>query len=161
MRRWIDRLEDLFSIERLGLLLGVIGIGILVIGNLSPDEGLNLRRLWEDLYSNVGTDLLSIALTVLIIDKLVERRDTRQHKARLIREMGSRDNGTVQRAVDELRAQGWLTDGSLLHADLKYANLSDVNLADANLEEAYLSFAVLHRADLRNAKLSRAILRQA
>src|SRR5688500_11883468 len=110
MRRLVDRLADLFSVERLGLLLGGLGIAILLIGNVSISGGFDLRRLWQDLYSNVGTDLLSIALTVLIIDKLVERRDTRQHRARLIREMGSRDNGTVQRAVDELRARGWLQD---------------------------------------------------
>jgi hypothetical protein len=161
MRRILSRIADFLTVERLGMLLGALGIAILLIGNVVDSGGFSLRRLFDDLYSNIGTDLLSIALTVLLIDKLVERRDIRDQKARLIREMGSRDNGTALRAVDELRAHGWLHDGSLVHADLKYGNLTDANLADADLREAYLSFATLHRADLRGAKLNAAILRQA
>jgi hypothetical protein len=159
MRRLLTRLANAITVERLGILLALIGITVTLIGHFNQYGTLDVRRLFADMYANIGAELLSIALTVLIIDKLVERRDRHQQKERLIREMGSRDSGTALSAVDELRARGWLTDGSLTRADLKYANLSDANLADAVMPGAYLTFAILKAADLRNASLRGAILR--
>jgi hypothetical protein len=161
MRRQLSRLANVLTVERLGILLAFIGIAVMLIGHINQYGTLDVQRLFADMYANVGAELLSIALTVLLIDKLVERRDKHQQKERLIREMGSRDSGTALSAVDELRARGWLTDGSLIRADLKYANLADANLADAVMPGAYLTFAVLKAADLRNANLRGAILRAA
>lgn len=161
MRRLLSKLADSLTVEMLGLLLGIIGIAVTVIGHINQYGTFNARQLFADMYGNAGSELLGIAVTILLIDKLVERRDRLQQKERLIREMGSRDNGTALGAVDELRARGWLTDGSLTRADLKYANLSDANLADAVMPGAYLTFAILKAADLRSANLRGAILRSA
>ncbi len=85
----------------------------------------------------------------------------------------SPDNKKVLQGVEELRARGWLEDGSLsglpfCHAqlqgaDLFRANLCEVDLHQAHLEAADLSLALLHRtrlarADLRRANFDRASL---
>lgn len=158
-RRTGGRLLDAVTAERLGVMLAILGVVVTIAGQLDQYGALNLRQAFRDLYANIGTDFITIALTVLLIDRLNRRREARQFRERLIREMGSRDNGTALRAVDELRARGWLADGSLVRADLKYANLEEANLADANLEGAYLTFAILRKADLRSARLRGAILR--
>jgi len=149
------------TVEILGLVMGLIGLAVLIVGHLNQYHQLDLYRLFQDMYGNIGAGLVDIAITVLIIDRLARRREQISEKKRLIREMGSRDNGTALRAVDELRDRGYLTDGSLRHADLKYANLDGAILSGADLRDAYLSFARLAGADLRNANLQSAILRAA
>lgn len=156
-----SRILDRITVEQIGFVLALTGLAIVLWGHITQYGGLNPRLLFDELYANLGSEMASIALTILIIDRLNQRREQRQHKRRLIREMGSRDSSTALRAVDELRASGWLTDGSLVHADLKYANLEDAILDGADLRSAYLTFANLRRADLRSARLEQAILRQA
>jgi len=142
------------------LVLFVLGLTITISGNINQYGGLDLSRLYPDIYSNAGTELISIALTVLIIDQLYQRRAGREEIKRLLREVSSKDNATALRAVEELRDRGLIAKGILAGADLKYANLEDVILADADLSGAYLTFANLDEADLRNVNLSGAILRQ-
>jgi DNA-directed RNA polymerase subunit RPC12/RpoP len=94
----------------------------------------------------------------------------------LRRQMGSTNRAEAVAAVDELRAHGWLTDGSLkgeffVKADLEGADLRDINLQGgslrhANLHKADLSGAALQgvnlfEADLSGANLTRANLRRA
>lgn len=91
----------------------------------------------------------------------------------LIRKLRRPDNKCVLQAIEELRARGWLEDGSLkgiplCHAhmqgaDLFKADLSSVDLHQAHLGSSDLSLsnltsARLTRADLRGANLNRAIL---
>lgn len=154
-------LVDWPTVERLGILMAVLGIGILLAGHLDQVGHLDLHQLWLELYGNLGTGLVDIAITVLLIDRLNRLREDRGEIQRLVREMSSRDNSTAMRAVDTLRARGALADGTLEGADLKYANLDGAIMADANLRSAYLSFAKLAGADLRNADLEGAILRAA
>jgi hypothetical protein len=141
--------------------MGVVGLLVLVAGNIRQYGRFDFRQLALDSYANVGTGLIDIAITVLIIDRLARRRENLSEKRRLVREMGSRDNSTALRAVDVLREMGALADGSLEGVDLKYANLDSAILSDAHLKGAYLSFAKLAGADLRNADLSGTILRAA
>lgn len=157
--RQTRNIANRLTAEHIGIVLAVLGLVIAASGHLDQYGSFNMRQLFHDLYANLGAELASIAVTILIIDRLNQRREVRSEKARLIREMGSRDNGTALRAVDELRARGWLHDGSLYHADLKYANMEHAILDGADLENAYLSFANLENADLRNANLRGAILR--
>jgi hypothetical protein len=142
-------LIDWLTVERLGFVLAVAGLGILLAGHLDQVGHLDLRRLWLDLYGSIGTGLVDIAITVLLIDRLNRVREDRTEVDRLIREMGSRDNGTAIRAVDALRARRALADGTLEQADLKYANLDGAIMSEANLRGAYLSFARLAGVDLR------------
>ncbi|MEJ2562571.1 MAG: pentapeptide repeat-containing protein [Anaerolineales bacterium] len=84
----------------------------------------------------------------------------------LIRKLRNPENKIVLQAVAELRARGWLEDGSLKgiplcyahlqNADLFKANLTKVDLHQANLESADLSLANLQDAKLARAKMCNA-----
>jgi len=81
----------------------------------------------------------------------------------LLNRLRTNSNRVALRAVDELRAEGWLTDGSLqgvamCKAPLQGANLADANLCCAGLHQANLEWADLSGAVLRAAKLSLCIL---
>ncbi len=88
--------------------------------------------------TNLYTELISIAVTVAIVDRLSQRRATEQLQKRLIREAGGRVNDMAVSAVRWLRAEGWL--------------LKNTNLIRANLQGAYLQRANLQRANLKSAK---------
>jgi uncharacterized protein YjbI with pentapeptide repeats len=98
--------------------------------------------------SNLSAELGGIALTILLIDHLISRRELLQHKRQLSRQMSSRDNGTALSAVEELRASGWLTDGSLAGAYLRWANLQHSDLRKANLERIDFANAILSNVRL-------------
>ena len=129
-----------------------------------------------DFYANIATELVSIAITVLIIDFLNERRIRGQLKSQLIRELGSKSQDFSVRAARELRYHGWLKDGSLHGSDLgwarletvdlSYASMNKVNLIEAklmssNLEGACLTMAELENADFGDANLQGADLTNA
>lgn len=105
--------------------------------------------------TNVFTELLSVGITILVLDRLNERRQTFREKERLRVLARSRANQVALNAIEEMRFNGWLEgDESLLqNAYLARANLQTVNLANANLQVARL-----YRANLRGAYLFRTSL---
>lgn len=150
---------DWLTPGKAAVVLLVLGFIVIVVGYINQHpEGFNLDTAITDFYANLGTELLSIAVTVLVIDALGAQREANLEKRRLIREMGSTDNGIALRAVREIRAHGYLVDGSLRHADLMRANLQGAKLYSADLRGAALHNANLTRADLLGADLRRAIL---
>jgi len=168
---WLANLRRRFfgwiTIPRaVALLLGLLGVLIGVGGYLyrycACQDWPNLVAGWEqlylDFYANIATTLVGITIAVLTIDLLNERRAEQQLKKQLIREMRSNDNGIALRAVRELRAHGWLEDGSLRGAWLSEANLQKADLRGANLQEANLYRANLGGAYLVNVNLSKAHL---
>ena len=163
---------DWLNVSIVGILLFVIAIAITLLGHYDQyDFGINTRQLFHDLYANVGAEMASIAVTILIIDKLNQRRDTRQERERLIRHMASIHPITALQAVEDLRLLGWLEDGSLKNVplrraalqgvDLVRANLEGVYLLDANLEGARLLGTNLKNADMFQANLKSAVLQDA
>jgi DNA-binding XRE family transcriptional regulator len=118
--------------------------------------GEALGNLLGDFYANASTELVSIAITVLIIDALVQRRETEREKRDLILQMGSPDNAFAREAVRKLRVRGWLEDGSLQGADLRKADLRGANLLAADMMRALLYDAKLSRAVLMDANLHQA-----
>ena len=150
------------------------------MGYLNQHKGLYLGELvgsfLRDFYANISAELTSIAITVLIIDAIYQKRDIEREKRDLMLQMGSPDNAFATEAVRRLRAQGWLEDGTLRHAylcradlrgvylskaDLSKADLSEANLSGANLSEANLSNADLYWTNLSNVDLSGANLSKA
>ncbi len=126
-----------------GLLLVLIGVWI---GSL----------LFSDGYAtNIYTEMLSIFVTILVLDRLNEWRNTQQLKKQLIREASSRDNSTALNAVDWLRSEKWLTvnDESPL---LMGEKLSRASLENAYLYEANLQNTILYKCNLSHADLSKA-----
>ena len=138
-----------------GLFLVLIGVWI---GSL----------LFSDGYStSIYTEMLSIFVTILVLDRLNEWRNTQQLKKQLIREASSRDNSTALNAVDWLRAEKWLTiddesplltRAKLSRASLENAYLYEAHLKNTNLYKCNLSYADLSKANLVDSFLHRAIL---
>ena len=84
----------------------------------------------------------------------------------LIRKMRSPETKLVLEAIAELRARGWLEDGSLrgvmlCHAHLEGSDLYKASLREVDLHQAHLEGADLSLTDLGAAKLTRAGLRGA
>jgi uncharacterized protein YjbI with pentapeptide repeats len=77
----------------------------------------------------------------------------------LLNKVRTNENLVALDAVDTLREQGWLTDGSLqgvalCKAPLQNANLEKANLCCAGLHQSNLSWVNLSGANLRATKLS-------
>jgi hypothetical protein len=172
-----NRLMKLSNRAVLGVLMGVAlltSAGSLVV-NLLMNQGTN-PVWWEGWLRNFSAEIFGAFLTFLLIEVLAggrrardaEQREAEEQKQRLIRQMGSKDKGVALQAVEELRGQNWLTDGSLhgafLHGanlegvDLRVADMQGVVLAVANPQEALLSGANLQGADLGQANLQGAVL---
>ncbi|HMK09391.1 MAG TPA: pentapeptide repeat-containing protein [Anaerolineales bacterium] len=84
----------------------------------------------------------------------------------LIRKMRNPETKLVLEAIAELRARGWLEDGSLrgvmlCHTHLEGSDLYKANLHEVDLHQAHLEGADLSLADLCGAKITRACLRGA
>lgn len=162
-------LGGLSIVQRVAVYFLVVGIIIGVLGytnqycrtnfcNSLPYLGDAFYYFVKDFYGNITMTFIGTALTVLIIDSLNEKRAREIQKSQLIREIGSRDNGLATRAVKELRAQGWVKDGSLRGIRLYKANLEEADLSEGDLQNvdllaANLKGAYLMGVDLRNASL--------
>lgn len=160
------RRGDWLTVNRVGLLLLTLAILSGVGGYLQQyPTGFDVGAFVADFYANVSTELTSIAITILIIDALNRRRDRQQQerddRAQLQRELGSSVNEVAKHAAEELRARGWLTDGSLQEADLRVANLEGAKLWKADLQGVNLQWAKLKYANLNGAVLVGANLTQA
>lgn len=156
MSRLTKRLSLKNRISLAGALILVVSLLSLLTAvwlyNDSPAE------FWKGFLTNLGTELLSVAMTVLILNELYQRVSDDNLKKQLIRDMSSSENGIALRAVQELSANGWLFDGSLEGALLGNANLEGANLLNANLEGAKLWNSNLRNARLRGANLKDANL---
>jgi hypothetical protein len=136
-----------------GVILLSCSIFIGILGHLIEHGFFSIHWLVIDFYANAASEIAGIAFTVLVIDALNRQSERREDRKFLLRQMASRDNSLAEQAVESLREEGWLEDGTCRHAKLHKANLVDTNLRSANLEGADLS-----QAHLENANLTRAIL---
>lgn len=156
---------------RLGLVLLVLAGAGIVLGYPLVHEGpLDPLTLAADFYYTGNATLLGVALTVLILGGLYERRQKRQEKEWLMRNLRSRDNELALETVETMRERGWLFRGTLDGTRLVGANLQGaylwgaslrrVNLSGATLASALLNGANLQGAYLEGTHLAEAILRQ-
>ena len=156
----IARFKQAEPVRKLGLGLLILAGIVTLVGSLDAHPGLDpltfLKKTFDDFYTNVGTELASIATTVLIIDRMHRLRDDENERDALILQMGSPDHSFAIEAVRILAAQNWLKNGALTNANLTHANLEGVNLHDVPLPGARLALT-----NLRHAKLTRANLRHA
>lgn len=135
-------------------------------GIINPDKAD--MAWWSGWLQNFSTEMMGAIATFALFELVV---GSRNEKKNLIIQMGSKDKVTALNAVEQLRANGWLKDGSLKGAELRKANLQGANLENANLsgawlwranlERAYLSFANLSGARLINTNLEHADMRRA
>ncbi|MCL4247868.1 MAG: pentapeptide repeat-containing protein [Anaerolineae bacterium] len=158
--------DSWLSAQRVAWALLILAVVSGIIGYASQHSGaFDLGEFLRDYYANISTEFASIAITVLIIDGLNQRRDRIsqevRERERLTRQLGSNVNEVARRAAEELRANGWLTDGTLQECDLRVANLEEAKLWDADLQGVNLQWAKLKKANLNGASLAGANLTQA
>ena len=163
-QRWAD-IQNIWQKNQVLYVIGGFLAGILffpAIEALSTDT--------SELLSGFVPEAVGIAFTVLLIDRLNERRALRQYKEQLVRNAGSRVNVTAVSAIDEIRKRDWLTvnddeqllkSADLWEANLKGANLMQANLMGSNLTQADLSFANLADCIMNSAYLIEANLHSA
>jgi hypothetical protein len=76
------------------------------------------RNEWfGNFWQGIGTEVFGAAITALLLTVAIGvfevASERSQLQEQLIRDMGSSDNGFALQAVDRLREEGWLTDGTL------------------------------------------------
>lgn len=147
----VSKLKSIDRVKILGIIILIIGLSFIFLHKYPKDWPCNV--LISNFYANFSAEFISIAITILLIDHLYEVKEKKNLKSRLIRELGSEENGLTSRALKELKENGWLENGTLTNADLKKANLTDLDLSGANLEGSDLSFADLSKSNLTNANL--------
>lgn len=162
--------RSILTVRRVAVLFLFLASILVLLGYLNR-QGLVISFIpnWfiSDFYANISTDLLSIAITVLIIDGLNQQRLDEKEKSSILLELGSRNNSTALDALQIVRTRGWHSDGSMKGINLYRANLekgflnnailSNVNFDQANLKDAYLSYVDLTDAkNLENAQLAQA-----
>jgi uncharacterized membrane protein len=159
------------TIQEVTLLVVVVLVGIsFITGIISLILETDRTRQWYgDWFQGVSTEMIGAAMTTIfftfIVGAVEERQATLALQTDLMQGMGSTVNIEAIRAVEELSANGWLTDGTLEGAQLDSANLAGasmrrVDLSEANLFAADLSFADLEGGNLQDAFLQGANLRE-
>jgi len=156
-----------FSPTGAGLLFLLTGIVLVLAGGVY-DFTLEPAKALSTILSDLGACFVGGALTVLVIDAINKKQHRDALKQQLKRELGSSDNGLALRALAEIRAMGWLVDGSLdfcdlsgamlANADMENASLKGVDFSGANLTNVNLSRGCLANSNLRGANLTEAIL---
>lgn len=111
-----------------------------------------------DIYANAGAELFSIALTVLIIDRLNSKRTKNDEIRRLLLQMGSPNNSFALEAIRLLRQEVNLSDIDFSRIDLERADLTNANLASINMNNVFMQRAKLVKANLGSASLRNAKL---
>lgn len=142
-------LNEWVTIGRVGVFLLAIGIpGGILNYMLTHPKGVHWLELIEEFYANLSWELTGIAVTILLIDRLYQRAAMKREQSQLLHQLHSHDHNIVLQALDLLRINGWLEEGTLVNL-----NLADANLRSANLRYADLRYVVLRGCDLRNADL--------
>lgn len=165
--------QGIFVITFLIFLLAILII-FYGIKTVNPDfEGI---RIIEDFYANFGTEFISIAITVFILNELYIRRGNDLTRAKskvdLVNRMRSQVNIHAKMALEQLAIEEYLYDGSLENENFSNGNLHQarfdsyyndgipslkgVNFRGAILTEAWLNFSDLRQADLRHARIEKA-----
>lgn len=150
---WLNHISR-WNVRQVGIIMLIIAVLTAILGYLNQHNNFfKPLSIIADFYANISTELASIAITILVIDALNERRTTRQEKDNLILQMSSPTNSIAKEAVRVLRMRGWLTDGTLKGANLLRANLQKAYLEKADLRDVYF-----HKANLQGAYLQQANL---
>lgn len=119
-------------VQRKNLLLPIIlGVSIIVgIASAYDSNGFDGRSF----FGSISIELIGGVITFYLIDNFVlKNEDETSQRKSLISQLENRNSDIVQRAVQELRAYGWLQDGSLYGWFIQRANFEGLNLKDANV----------------------------
>lgn len=132
--------------------------------------GIRFNASQSTFQKEISIEMLGAVITTLFLGVLVlifqQYQAIQGHKAELVLQMDSPDNGFAVEAARQLRAIGWLYDGTLQNAGLVSTNLqgailSNANFQGANMEAANLQATSLIMANLQDVNLSVANLENA
>src|SRR5574341_357031 len=152
---WVStriRLTPIVLFGVMGLLVSIILLRLTLQGILIP----------KDLFLNIGTELVGVFFTVLVIDQIYRREADRAERTRLIRELGSPDNSIALKAARELEGRNW-AGKYLARINISGANLDTIELSLLLFDGSNLSGVSMRNSrtlilDLRNACMFRANL---
>ena len=114
---------------------------------------------YNDLFLNLGTEIVGIIITVGFVDQIIKSRENIQIKKLLLLKLSSPNNSDALTALTELEVRKWAI--SLDFINLENANLSNANLKDKTLRHITATNAIFHKTFFNNADLSDAILKNA
>ena len=134
IKRFLDQRGKRFWWTVRFVFVGLIALAVFVLGWIGGSDYVT------NIYTELIGVIISIGVTVVIVDQFYERRDrerekeqaqreeerrTEELKRRLVRDAGSRSNDVAIAAIDELREREWLEGdkGLLKGADLWKTNL--------------------------------------
>lgn len=153
--------------ETLYVLIFLVGLSITafiisaVANVFSPP--IDWADWFEGAFQNFATEIIGAIATYSLFELIIGRRNEQR---RLITQMKSPDVATAKTALEQLRGNRGLVDGSLNEtdlrglqlpeADMRNAQMQGANLDGADLQETNLSRAVLEGASLRDAQLKKA-----
>lgn len=153
----------------------VIGFFFLVIGTILLFSGFfnhlflikfGPNNSWvgeflEVNYSNFSSEFISIGITVLVINSILEREQQNREWKNLAIQMGSVNNGDALTAIKRLEADGLLVSGFLSGRSFPGANLENALLSGALMERCDFDNCILSGANLSRSNLKHSTLRRA
>jgi hypothetical protein len=151
------RLEDYRWLYALvGFLAGVF-LGPFLVGS-------------DSVLGDLFPEAAGILFTIVVLNQLAEKRNKRELKEALIRQLGSQSNDFALEAKRQLEGLDWLDEAlarkRFRHADWQGSVLVNMNLVDSDLRDVKLMRTLLMNtnmagANLRDAKLTNADLTHA
>ena len=104
---WLHRINPYENARRSATFLLLVGLSAAIVGYLQqytfPDRLNILDNPIADFYANIATELISIGVTVGIIDKANRKESEKERKDELLLQMGSPNNAIAVEAVRVLR----------------------------------------------------------
>ena len=162
-------------------LYGLVGAFTGFIFGIAVSGKLGQVVIW--FANGFWNEALSIAITVIVLDRLNRLRTKDEHRLNLFRQVRSRSNSAAVEALDQIQHENWWNDllehyrtsegyvnlrgiqwngGVRLNGfDFQKADLRGANLQQANLTKANLQQTLLHRTNLQSVYLLEANLQEA
>jgi hypothetical protein len=153
MRKRLSGLFELGGGKEITYLVVGLMVG-LVISQVLSAISTNIAGFFDSL----APEIVGIAFTVIVLNRLDASREHRLIRDKLIREMHSRHNPVTLQAIEELRVLEYLSNGALNGLELRGSNWKDANLYQADLRKADLTNAITENADFYEANLEGAIV---
>jgi hypothetical protein len=145
-RWWRDKIVGKWNWPMLGAIIFFEIVAIVMV------------RIGGELLLNLGSELLGIIITVVVIDWIYHGQEEKALKERLIRQLKSRDNADACQAANELQAHGWLGDKRLSGEVYRETDLSYADLRGANFERSLLVDVIFDNSNLMGARFNKAVL---
>ncbi|MEO1166593.1 MAG: hypothetical protein AAFV98_22640, partial [Chloroflexota bacterium] len=122
-----ELLGQILTLRGIGWVMAIVAVFFAVWGFTDQHGSAWTVSNWlGDFYANVSSELLSIVITIVVLDGLYNRRQDEGDLRRLKALLSSNEAVVTKIAIAELAAKGWLKDGSLKGADLREANLDSL-----------------------------------